>query len=142
MGEGKLGEGELLIPEEMRADTDSLIDLVNTVFPSFETNFNNATWVGRRAIISPSNKEVEEVLMEFGRGIQHVVEATDLQPLFEAWASPSEKEKEAAEQKINDFFSETLNVLFIPAQEVEASKRKELKTILKEWNSSHDNKGK
>ena len=61
MGEGKLGEGELLIPEEMRADTDSLIDLVNTVFPSIETNFNNATWVGRRAIISPSNKEVEEV---------------------------------------------------------------------------------
>ena len=88
------------------------------------------------------NKEVEEVLMEFGRGIQHVVEATDLQPLFEAWASPSEKEKEAAEQKINDFFSETLNVLFIPADEVEDSKREELRTILKEWNSLHDNKGK
>ena len=77
-----------------------------------------------------------------GLGIQHVVEATDLQPLFEAWALPSEEEKEAAEQKINDFFSETLNVLFIPADEVEDSKREELRTILKEWNSSHDNKGK
>ena len=87
-------------------------------------------------------KEVDEILMESGNGIQHVVEATDLQPLFEAWALPSEKEKEAAEQKINDFFSETLNVLFIPADEVEDSKREELRTILKEWNSLHDNKGK
>ena len=84
---------------------------------------------------------VEEILME--SGIQHVVEASDLQPLFEAWALPSsEKEREAAEQKINDFFSETLNMLFIPAEKVEDSKREELRTILKEWNSSHDNKGK
>ena len=78
----------------------------------------------------------------FIMGIQHIVEATDLQPFFEAWALPSEKEKEEAEQKINDFFSETLNVLFIPAEKVEDSKREELRTILKEWNSSHDNKGK
>ena len=84
---------------------------------------------------------VEEILME--SGIQHVVEASDLQPLFEAWALPSsEKEREAAEQKINDFFSETLNMLFIPAEKVEDSKREKLRTILKEWNSSHDNKGK
>ena len=79
----------------------------------------------------------------FIMGIQHIVEATDLQPLFEAWALPSsEKEREAAEQKINDFFSETLNMLFIPAEKVEDSKREKLRTILKEWNSSHDNKGK
>ena len=84
---------------------------------------------------------VEEILME--SGIQHVVEASDLQSLFEAWALPSsEKEREAAEQKINDFFSETLNMLFIPAEKVEDSKREELRTILKEWNSSHGNKGK
>ena len=78
----------------------------------------------------------------FIMGIQHIVEATDLQPFFEAWALPSEKEKEEAEQKINDFFSETLNALFIAADEVEDSKREELRTILKEWNSLHDNKGK
>ena len=61
VGEGRLGEGELLIPEEMRAATDNLDDLVNTVFPSIDTNYSNGDWVGRRAIISPSNKEVDEV---------------------------------------------------------------------------------
>ena len=61
VGEGRLGDGELLIPESMRADSDSLQDLVDTVFPSIETKFSDANWVGKRAIISPTNKEVEEV---------------------------------------------------------------------------------
>ena len=61
VGEGRLGEGELLIPEVMRAETANLSDLVDSVFPSIATKFNDASWVGKRAIISPSNKEVEEV---------------------------------------------------------------------------------
>ena len=61
VGEGRLGEGELLIPEVMRADTANLTDLVDVIFPSIDTKFNDASWVGKRAILSPSNKEVEEV---------------------------------------------------------------------------------
>ena len=61
VGEGQLGEGELLIPEGMRTETANLSDLVDAVFPSITTRFNDASWVGKRAILSPSNKEVEEV---------------------------------------------------------------------------------
>ena len=61
MGEGQLGEGELLIPEGMRTETANLSDLVDAVFPSIATRFNDASWVGKRAIISPSNMEVAEV---------------------------------------------------------------------------------
>ena len=61
VGEGQLGEGELLIPEGMRTETANLSDLVDAVFPSIDTRFNDASWVGKRAIMSPSNKEVEEV---------------------------------------------------------------------------------
>ena len=58
---GELGEGELLIPEEMKTETANLSDLVDTIFPDIATRFNDASWVGKRAIMSPSNKEVEEV---------------------------------------------------------------------------------
>ena len=61
VGEGQLGDGELLIPEEMRAETANLSDLVDAVFPSIATKFKDASWVGKRAILSPSNKEVQEV---------------------------------------------------------------------------------
>ena len=61
VGEGRLGEGEVLIPEAMKAETDKLSDLVDTIFPDIASRFNDATWVGKRAILSPSNKEVDEV---------------------------------------------------------------------------------
>ena len=61
VGEGQLGDGELLIPEGMRTETANLSDLVDAVFPSIATRFNDASWVGKRAIISPSNMEVAEV---------------------------------------------------------------------------------
>lgn len=61
MGEGRIGEGELLIPQNMRTATDSLEDLIESVFPSIETKFSDGNWVGKRAILSPSNKEVAEV---------------------------------------------------------------------------------
>ena len=61
VGEGQLGEGELLIPEGMRTETANLSDLVDAVFPSIATRFNDASWVGKRAILSPSNMEVAEV---------------------------------------------------------------------------------
>ena len=123
-------------------DISEFINYINNIITNFSLRSDWKSGLHALGANPHQHKEVEEILMESGNGIQHVVEATDLQPLFEAWALPSEKEKEAAEQKINDFFSETLNVLFIPADEVEDSKREELRTILKEWNSSHDNKGK
>ena len=123
-------------------DISEFINYINNIITNFSLRSDWKSGLHALGANPHQHKEVEEILMEFGKGIQHVVEATHLQPLFETWGLPSEKEKEAAEQKINDFFSETLNVLFIPAEEVEDSKREELRTILKEWNSSHDNKGK
>ena len=43
VGEGQLGEGELLIPEGMRTETANLSDLVDAVFPSIATRFNDAS---------------------------------------------------------------------------------------------------
>ena len=51
----------MVIPESMRSETGKLSDLVNDVFPSIDTRFKEGKWVGKRAILSPSNKEVEEV---------------------------------------------------------------------------------
>ena len=45
----------------MKTETANLSDLVDTIFPDIATRFNDASWVGKRAIMSPSNKEVEEV---------------------------------------------------------------------------------
>lgn len=61
VGEGRLGEGEVTIPEGMRSETGKLDDLVDDVFPSIAERFSDAKWVGKRAILSPSNKEVQEV---------------------------------------------------------------------------------
>ena len=61
MGEGCLGEGEVTIPKGMRSGTSKLDDLVDDVFPSIAERFSDAKWVGKRAILSPSNKEVQEV---------------------------------------------------------------------------------
>ena len=38
-----------------------LTDLVDYIFPSIAERFNNAKWVGTRAVFSLSNKEMQEV---------------------------------------------------------------------------------
>ena len=89
------------------------------------------------------NREIDEILMNLGRGILHVVECPALQPLLEVWSSStSVEEKEATEQKINTFFSEIrVRVLFIPADETEGSQREELRRVVREWNSANTNRG-
>ena len=51
----------MTIPEGMRSETGKLDDLVDDVFPSIAERFSDAKWVGKRAILSPSNKKVQEV---------------------------------------------------------------------------------
>ena len=81
------------------------------------------------------SREIDEILMDRSRGIQHIVECPDLQPLLEAWSSvTSVEEKEAAEQKINTFFSEIRDrVLF--------TQREDLRRVVREWNSGHTYRG-
>ena len=70
----------------------------------------------------------------------HVVEHPALENLLEEWAAAAdEKEKEAAEKKIDDIFYEVdVKVLFI---QVGDRKRQQLSRIVKEWNRGGNNKG-
>ena len=61
VGDGKCGEGELSIPPSMNTDQESLESLVDFVFPGLSTKFRDTAWVGKRAIMSPTNREVEEI---------------------------------------------------------------------------------
>ena len=74
-------------------------------------------------------------------GIQHVVECSALVDLLKNWSAATNEEKEEAEQKIKDLFSNDLKLIFVPISEVEEEKKEELKKNMKEWNRSHTMKG-
>ena len=74
-------------------------------------------------------------------GIQHVVECSALVDLLENWNAATNEEKEEAEQKIKDLFSNDLKLIFVPISEVEEEKKEELKKNMKEWNRGHTMKG-
>ena len=61
VGDGQCGEGELSIPPSMNTDQETIESLVDFVFPDLSTKFRDLAWVSKRAIMSPTNKEVEEV---------------------------------------------------------------------------------
>ena len=64
VGDGRAGEGELNIPEGMRLEEESISCLVDTIFPDIEQRYTDTKWLPHRAILSPSNKEVEEINAE------------------------------------------------------------------------------
>ena len=64
VGDGRAGEGELNIPEGMRLEEESISCLVDTIFPDIEQRYTDTKWLANRAILSLSNKEVEEVNAE------------------------------------------------------------------------------
>ena len=61
VGDGQAGEGVLTIPESMKLEEDTIDCLVSTIFPNIEQRYTDTQWVANRAILSPSNKEVQEV---------------------------------------------------------------------------------
>ena len=63
-------------------------------------------------------------------GIQHVVECPALVPLLKTWSTAdNEEEKKEAEQKIEAFFTEEINMIFLPTLGMEEER--------KEWNKCH-----
>ena len=61
VGQGECGDGELTIPERMRLPQETLASLVEAVYPNLTQRYTDTTWLGERAILSPTNKEVAEV---------------------------------------------------------------------------------
>ena len=51
----------LNIPESMRLEEDTIDCLVSTIYPNIEQRYTDTQWISNRAILSPSNKEVQEV---------------------------------------------------------------------------------
>ena len=73
---------------------------------------------------------MEEILTKEALGIQHIVECPALVPLLKTWSTAdNEEEKKEAEQKIEAFFTEEINMIFLPTLGMEEEK--------KEWNRSH-----
>jgi hypothetical protein len=61
LGDGKCGEGELNIPQSMATEQETLESLTEFVFPDLKNKFHDTDWLGKRAIMSPTNREVSEV---------------------------------------------------------------------------------
>ena len=51
----------LNIPKSMRLEEDTIDCLVSTIYPNIEQRYTDTQWISNRAILSPSNKEVQEV---------------------------------------------------------------------------------
>ena len=94
---------------------------------------------------SPDDEKSCEFLMKHANlhplGIQHVVECPPLVDLLGNWSGASNEEKEAAEQKIKDLFSNNIKLIFIPTFHMSEEKRQELRRKVMEWNRGHTIKG-
>ena len=61
VGNGTCGEGELTIPEAMMTEQETLESLTDSVFPNLSQRYVDTAWMAERAILAPTNKEVDEV---------------------------------------------------------------------------------
>jgi hypothetical protein len=61
VGNGTCGEGRLTIPAAMMTEQESLESLTNSVFPDVMQRYSDTAWMAERAIMCPTNKEVDEV---------------------------------------------------------------------------------
>ena len=67
VGDGSIGISQdvgpfkVALPENLLLDSKSLDDLCTFVFAQLEANYDNASWLCSRAIICPTNADVEEV---------------------------------------------------------------------------------
>jgi hypothetical protein len=61
VGNGTCGDGQLTIPEAMMTEQETLESLTNSVFPDLMRRYSDTAWMAERAIMSPTNKEVDEV---------------------------------------------------------------------------------
>ena len=53
----EMGENMVKLPEELFIDSSRGDDLVEQIFPDFEKNFGDVSWVKNRAILCPTNEE-------------------------------------------------------------------------------------
>ena len=57
----EFGEAMVELPQELFIETSSGNDLVEAVFPNFNENFSDISWVKNRAILCPTNQECKEI---------------------------------------------------------------------------------
>ena len=80
VGNGDAGEGVLAIPERMRLEKETINCLVDNIFPDIEQRYTDTKWLANRAILCPSNKEVDEVNEEVLRrlpGEERILKSID-----------------------------------------------------------------
>ena len=54
-----------IIPKSTKdplSEKNSMQDLAENVFPNLKTNFNNSGWMEGRAILAPTNKQVNDII--------------------------------------------------------------------------------
>ena len=80
VGNGDAGEGVLAIPERKRLEKETINCLVDNIFPDIEQRYTDTKWLANRAILCPSNKEVDEVNEEVLRrlpGEERILKSID-----------------------------------------------------------------
>ena len=75
---------------------------------------------------------MKHVYMHLAVGYQHVLEYPELATLMKDWNAAENKGKEEAEKKINDVFSDDVQVIFAPTFNFEDTKK---------WKEGHTKKG-
>ena len=94
------------------------------------SDWRSALYLKTGTFTGDSSKAMEEILTKEAWGIQHIVECPALVLLLNTWSTADNEEvKKEAEQKIEAFFTEEINMIFLPTLGMEEER--------KEWNICH-----
>ena len=86
LGDGKIAldiNGQISVTEEIGVIVNSSEDLMASVFPDMEHNFQNHQWLCERAILAPKNDAVHAInatLLEQIPGVEHLYKSIDTVP--------------------------------------------------------------
>ena len=125
--------------EELKTEVEDISDFIGATNSAGESavkhacntsDWRSALYLKTGTFTGDSSKAMEEILTKDALGIQHIVECPALVPLLKTWSTAdNEEEKKEAEQKIEAFFTEEINMIFLPTHGMEEEK--------KEWNRCH-----
>ena len=89
----ELGENMVYLPQDLFIESSQGDDLVNEIFPNFENNFQDVSWIKSRAILCPTNEEcryINQILLDKLPGDGVVYKSCDAVSDHEAHMYPTE----------------------------------------------------
>ena len=89
----EIGEDMVRLPEELFIESNRGRDLVDKIFPDFQNEFRDISWVKNRAILCPTNEEcsyINRILLDLLPGDSTVYNSCDSVSEAEAHMYPTE----------------------------------------------------